>query len=46
MKYIDVPMIKCEDFGHIPNNVVLPIGANVEFDANNAKISIIDNIFE
>lgn len=45
-KYVDKPMIKCEDFGHSIYNVVLPIGANVIFDADNKKIEIIEEIFD
>lgn len=45
-KYVNKPMIKCEDFGHSIYNLVLPIGANVVFDANNKKIEIIEEIFD
>lgn len=44
-KYVNKPMIKCEDFGHSTYNLVLPIGAKVIFDADNKKIEIIDEIF-
>lgn len=44
-KYVDKPMIKCEDFGHSLYNLVLPIGAKVVFDANNKKIEILEEIF-
>ena len=44
-KYVDKPMIKCEDFGHSTYNLVLPIGANVVFNADNKKIEIIEEIF-
>lgn len=44
-KYVDKPMIKCEDFGHSKYNLVLPIGAKVVFDANNKKIEILEEIF-
>lgn len=45
-KYVDKPMIKCEDFGHSLYNLVLPIGANVIFNADNKTIELIDDIFE
>ena len=44
-KCVNKPMIKCEDFGHSTNNIVLPIGAKVKFNANDKKIDIIDEIF-
>ena len=44
-KYVNKPMIKCEDFGHSTYNLVLPIGAKVIFDADSEKIEIIDEIF-
>lgn len=44
-KYVNKPMIKCEDFGHSTYNLVLPIGAKVTFDADRKKIEIIEKIF-
>ena len=44
-KYVNKPMIKCEDFGHSTYNLVLPIGAKVIFSADSEKIEIIDEIF-
>ena len=44
-KYVDKPMIKCEDFGHSTYNLVLPIGAKVIFNADSKKIEIIEEIF-
>lgn len=45
LKYVNKPMIKCEDFGHSLYNLVLPIGAKVIFDANSKKIEILEEIF-
>ncbi len=44
-KYVNKPMIKCEDFGHSTYNLVLPIGAKVIFDTDSKKIEIIEEIF-
>ena len=32
------PIIKCDDFGHTNNNMVLPIGILCTIDANNRKL--------
>ena len=45
-KYVNKPMIKCEDFGHSIYNLVLPIGAKVTFDADRKKIEIMEKIFD
>lgn len=45
-KYVDKPMIKCEDFGHYIYNLVLPIGAKVIFNADSKKLEIIEEIFD
>ena len=46
-KYVNnIPMIKCTDFGHCECNVFLPIGAEVELDADKQKVTILNNIFE
>lgn len=45
-KYVDKTMIKCGDFGHSIYNLVLPIGANVIFNADNKMIELIDDIFD
>ena len=41
MDIVDVykfPIIKCDDFGHTDNNMVLPIGVLCTLDANNKKL--------
>ena len=45
-KYVDKPMIKCEDFGHYIYNLALPIGAKVIFNADSKKLEIIEEIFD
>ena len=46
-KYVNnIPMIKCTDFGHCECNVFLPIGAEVELDADKQRVTILNNIFE
>lgn len=44
-KYVNKPMIKCEDFGHSTYNLVLPIGAMVKFNTDDNTLNIIDEIF-
>lgn len=38
------PILKCDDFGHDCENIVVPIGAKVKLDANNCKVEIIEEI--
>ena len=38
----DFPIIKCDDFGHDCEKVVIPIGAKVRLDADNCKITILE----
>ena len=45
-KYVEKPMLKCEDFGHSLYNVVLPIGSKVIFNADSKKIEIVSKIFD
>lgn len=35
----DFPILKCDDFGHNCEKVVIPIGAKVRLDANNALVT-------
>ena len=42
LKEFDFPIIKCDDFGHDCDKIVIPIGAKVKFDANNELITILE----
>lgn len=42
LKEFDFPIIKCDDFGHDCDKIVIPIGARVKFDANNELITILE----
>lgn len=42
LKDYDFPIIKCDDFGHDCENIVIPIGAKVRLDAENCKVTIIE----
>lgn len=42
LKEYDFPIIKCDDFGHDCEKVVIPIGAKVRLDANNCKVIILE----
>lgn len=39
-KEYDFPIIKCNDFGHMIVNSVIPVGANCEIDSENEKVEI------
>ncbi len=38
------PILKCDDFGHNCENVVIPIGARVRLDATNCEVEILEEI--
>lgn len=40
------PIIKCDDFGHNCENVLIPIGSKVKFDATNCKIEIVEEFLK
>lgn len=42
LKEFDFPIIKCDDFGHDCDKIVIPIGAKVKFDANNELVTILE----
>lgn len=42
LKEYDFPIIKCDDFGHDCEKVVIPIGAKVRLDADNALVTILE----
>ena len=42
LKEYDFPIIKCDDFGHDCEKVVIPIGAKVRLDADNCKVIILE----
>ena len=44
LKEYSFPIVKCDDFGHNCDNVVIPIGARVKLDATNCEIEIIEKI--
>lgn len=41
LKEFDFPILKCDDFGHACEKVVIPIGVKVRLDADNCKVTII-----
>lgn len=42
LKEYDFPIIKCNDFGHDCEKVVIPIGAKVRLDGDNALVTILE----
>ncbi|MBQ2916950.1 MAG: LD-carboxypeptidase [Clostridia bacterium] len=42
LKGYDFPILKCDDFGHDCENIVIPIGSKVRLDANNCKVEILE----
>lgn len=42
LKEYDFPILKCDDFGHDCENVVIPIGSKVKLDATNLDVEIIN----
>lgn len=44
LKGYDFPILKCDDFGHDCENIVVPIGSKVRLDANNCKVEILEEI--
>lgn len=42
LKGYDFPILKCDDFGHDCENIVVPIGSNVRLDASNCKVEILE----
>lgn len=43
INYIDIPIIKCNFFGHEIANEIIPIGVNMDIDTFNNKILIEEN---
>lgn len=46
LKEYSFPIVKCNDFGHNCENVVIPIGAKVKLDATNCEIEILERILK
>lgn len=44
LKDYDFPILKCNDFGHNCENVIIPIGAKVRLNAKDCKIEILEEI--
>ena len=42
LKGYGFPILKCDDFGHDCENIVVPIGSRVKLDANNCKVEILE----
>ena len=40
----EFPILKCNDFGHNCENVVIPVGAKIKLDATNCEVEIIERI--
>lgn len=45
-KEYNFPIVKCNDFGHIMANSVIPIGVEAKVDANNEKIEIVEEFLK
>lgn len=45
-KEYDFPIIKCNDFGHMMVNSVIPIGAKCKIDSKNKEVKIIDQFLQ
>ncbi len=41
LKEYDFPILKCDDFGHDCENIVIPIGSKVKLDATNLNVEIL-----
>lgn len=46
LKEYHFPLLKCNDFGHNCENVVIPIGAKVKLDATNCEVQILEKIVD
>lgn len=46
LKEYHFPILKCNDFGHNCENVVIPIGAKVKLDATNCEVQILEEIVD
>lgn len=44
LKEYNFPILKCNDFGHDCENVVIPIGAKIKLDATHCEVEIIEKI--
>ena len=42
LKDNDFPILKCNDFGHNCENVLIPVGAKVRLDAKDCKVEILE----
>ncbi len=39
----DIPVVRCEDFGHGEHNAILPIGVNARLDADNGTFTLLES---
>ena len=44
LKEYSFPILKCNDFGHNCENIIIPIGAKVKMDATNCEVEILEKI--
>lgn len=44
LKEYEFPILKCNDFGHNCENIVIPIGAKVKLDATRCEVEILERI--
>ena len=44
LKDYKFPILKCDDFGHNCENVVIPIGGKIKLDATNCEVEILEKI--
>lgn len=46
LKEYNFPILKCDDFGHNCENVVIPIGGKVRLDATNCEVEILEKVLK
>ena len=44
LKDYKFPILKCDDFGHNCENIVIPIGGKIKLDATNCEVEILEKI--
>jgi muramoyltetrapeptide carboxypeptidase len=42
IKEYDFPVLKCNDFGHNCENILIPIGAKVSLNATDCRVEILE----
>lgn len=44
LKEYKFPILKCDDFGHDCEDIVIPIGGKIRLDATNCEVEILEKI--